>query len=114
MKGIRMGEASRRHGTKRATRRKAPNAQRAATTKPKSTPPYFTRPREIEWRIYYRRDGSHAQIRVMQTEHYARAFVEKLLRGNRGDLAPVVELHLQRRQVGPWVDVAASDDECVW
>jgi hypothetical protein len=70
-------------------------------------PPIREQPRRHEWRVVYRRHGwTQPQVRVFQVRYAARRFAEKLVRPY-GGLAPVVELRVERRDVGPW----AGDDE---
>jgi hypothetical protein len=64
-----------------------------------------------EYRVrYQRRPWASLQSRIFQSEPPARRLVDKLgRRRRRRDLAPVVELHLQRRTVGVWEDVPLID-----
>lgn len=64
-----------------------------------------------EYRITFRRAGWLQRRSVFrQNERTALAFVRKLRGNGRPDLAPVVELLVERREVGPWREVKRYDD----
>lgn len=66
--------------------------------KPKPAP-------RFEYRVRYRRMfWVNTQARLYQRAWPARLLMVKLCRYDF-ELAPIVELTLQRRKVGPWVDV---------
>ena len=61
-----------------------------------------TRPR-YEYRVRWRRSNrQYAAVRFYQSEPHARRYVAKLTRTGRPDLAPIVELTIERRPVGAW------------
>lgn len=69
-----------------------------------------TRKVRFEWAVRYRRrDWVSRQVRVFQSESPARRLVRKLCREGRPDLAPIVELVVERRPVGAW-----EPDEEMW
>jgi hypothetical protein len=77
--------------------------------KSKGLLPLRPQPRRHEWRVVYRRRGwTQPQVRIFQVRYAALRFAEKLTRPYRG-LEFIVELRVERRDVGPWV----SDDEQV-
>lgn len=67
-----------------------------------------------EWRVTWRRIGwratSDSKSRVFARRHDARRFLAKLLGDDRPDLSQV-EVHVSRREVGPWEIFATYDAE---
>lgn len=59
------------------------------------------------YRVQWRRAGwsknTHGSSRMFETERAMRRFVAKLLDDGRPDLSPLVQLVVDRREVGDWV-----------
>lgn len=61
-----------------------------------------------EYAVRYRRIGWESrQVRFFQSRPAAQRFLRKL-RTPSSDYAPIIELTVERREVGPWVEVDTS------
>jgi hypothetical protein len=61
---------------------------------------------KYEYRVLYRRRRWRSRnVRLFQSERPAQRLAGKLLRGRPFRLELIVELYVQRRQVGEWEDV---------
>jgi hypothetical protein len=56
-----------------------------------------------EWAVRYVREGSEfRKVRFFQSRQAADRFLERLLGDGRWDLAPLVMVTVEARDVGPW------------
>lgn len=57
--------------------------------------------RDLEYRVRYRRLGTHEQVRIFQRRHYARRLANKVLQP-QVDWSPIEYVVLEERPVGDW------------